>query len=147
MFVNLTYLVIRIVIRRDTFIRMAREWRTFCKEIDGLCSARPLINFEFRLDLRISMHPIVPITQLPEDLRAMMETIAALFVEATSGLASCLPPPERTGGRVRFGIIWLWGGNLPFATAFDKQHCPREYFLGDPEWYRSNEAPWDFRRA
>ncbi|KAH9919862.1 uncharacterized protein B0H18DRAFT_1122300 [Fomitopsis serialis] len=112
-FGSLALVVIRIVVHEDY---REIDWQDPCIELGDLCLDHPLLNlvicFEFR-----------------------GRADASTFARKVIRFVQRLPTLHRTGGRVRFGIVWMGHSDSFFTRGLDgKYHAP-EYFLGDPEWY------------
>ncbi|KAH9919859.1 uncharacterized protein B0H18DRAFT_1194575 [Fomitopsis serialis] len=144
---SLTSIVIRLISREGTAHQFV-NWLRFCSHLGDICVTHPLINFTVCFDFRYRDGVSVPAENpdldgvIPDDEVA---SITEIYADLTATLVDDLPPPDKTGGRVRFGIVWLWAaGESVFWTTDHGRRYPPEYFLGDPEWYYEAQAPWDF---
>ncbi|KAH9919860.1 uncharacterized protein B0H18DRAFT_1122298 [Fomitopsis serialis] len=135
-FGNLTLMVIRV---------MAYD---MCPDIESqdlwigrcdLCLIHPLLNLVFCFQFTVIQPPIAGApreTAIPSGADRTRQKVIR-FVQL-------LPTLHRTGGRVRFGIVWQTphSGSF-FKKGLDGEHHLPDYFLGDPEWYHPVQAPWD----
>ncbi|TFY60567.1 hypothetical protein EVJ58_g5056 [Rhodofomes roseus] len=134
-FTNLSSVVLRIVARKGT-VHQFIEWPEFASDLEELCLTYPQINFTLCLDIRINDHFVQHMGG------AQVTSLTNSYAELCSSLVMHLPLPSSTGGRVRFGLVWLWaGGDSLFWTTHDGRPYPPEYFLGDPQWYHSIQTP------